>query len=205
MPAQISLLSFFPQLETISVGQICQWISGTCNTVLLENKLSNQILYPQTIPQTAEELIYDLAILREALKQQPDRFYNVKNHRIFIPEALLERFPDLNSLVWAFIDAVNPVGMTTILLTTNRLGNKPLGTILKIEALGDQGEILLLINQQKYQVSMNKYLTIPTFSNRVDLKFESKNATLEKKNSLVAQIAGGSLGIIVDTRKVNHG
>lgn len=194
------LLEFFPGLESLSIDQMMQWLKIPGNPTIFENELGNRVLYPQTIPLDSSGLIFDLALLREALKINPHHYYNPTLKKIFIPETFLQRFPDLGQLAWAFIETFNPEGLVTIVEKIDDIGTKNLGTYLRPEIVTKNGIVVLWVAGKKYEVKVGSLNSIPASSSRVDIKFESTAARLVGKQNFVAEVAGGALGLIVDTR-----
>jgi hypothetical protein len=203
MPRLKGLFDNFQKLDSLQVEGVKNWLNRREDPALFENELGNRIVYPQTVPVTQENLIFDLAILREALKLQPEDYYNQNFHRLYIPENFLNFIPDIHKLVLAFIDTFDPWGVTTIFLRSERLGTMTLGTLIRPEIISDTGWIDLWVYGKKYEVPVGSITFIPAANNKIDIKFESGAAKLFEKNQTVAEVIGGQLGVIVDTRKIS--
>ncbi|KKR81338.1 MAG: hypothetical protein UU73_C0003G0098 [Candidatus Daviesbacteria bacterium GW2011_GWA1_41_61] len=200
MPSFKSLLEYFPQLESIYPEKVIQWLKGQGSGQILENEMGNRILYPQTIPLSERELFLEMAILREALKVQPSKYYNRNLNRLFIDVDFLERFPDASSLVQAFVDALQPVGLVSLILRSENVGSKSVGTLLRPRILKPEGKVTLWVGNQKYDIEIGSFITIPSSLNHLTIKFDSPVAKILDHHKLVAEVSGGRLGVVVDTR-----
>lgn len=201
MPKTARFYEEFPDLENISVEKIARWINRGVDPRILENELGNRILYPQTVPLTSDEMTIDQAILREALKLYPWRYFNRNFNKIIIPRQFAERVPDLSKLAWIFIDAFRPVGLTCIYLKSDKAGHAYLGTLIRPKVTASSGAASLLISGKKYDVEVGSLVTVPIQNRRVDIHFESNECTLLDKNKLAIEVIGGPVGVIIDIRK----
>jgi hypothetical protein len=201
MPRLKGLFDSFLKIDNLQVPDIKNWLNFRGDDRLLENQLGNRLLYPQITPVSQQELMLDLAVLREALKTQPEDYYNQNFKRLYIPDDFLKHIPDLHKLVWAFIDAFDPWGVTTIFLKSEDPGNKTLGTLIRPEILSDSGWIDLWVYGKKYEVTIGTISVIPAGANKIDVKFESAAARIMGKEQTLMEVVGGPLGLIVDTRK----
>lgn len=201
MPKLRGIFDYFPGLESIPIEKITTWFKNPENPKILENQLGNRVLYPQAVPTTAAGMNFDLAILREALKIHSLEYYSSSLKKIYIPEFFLDRFPNLQDLVWAFIEAFLPIGITAIYLRNESVGAKNLGTLIRPESLEKEGWVNVELNSQKYQVKVGSLMVIPIPISKVDFKFASETANIAGKNKVTAIVCGGALGIIVDTRR----
>lgn len=199
MPKFSGLFSCFFEIDDIEIDKIASSIGFKGDPKLLENKLGNQILYPQTIPVSKDDLIFNLGLLQEALRFSGQKLYNQNLKRLYIPEKLLEVFTDRKNLVLVFINVFMPFGLITV-SCKSALGVKNLGTLIRPTILGS-GNITLWVKEKKYQIKAGILTIIPSESDRVDIKFESSEATLEDENTLMAEVAGGQLGLVIDARR----
>lgn len=200
MPKIVGLFSHFPKLNTVTAGSVAAWLGGKADAKLLENRLGNRILFSSSVPYSADDLAFDLAILREAVKTQPQDFINPNLRLIYIPEEFGEFFPDLRTMVAAFIDVLKPSGVTSVVLKSKTLGLKNLGSVIKPEVTSKSGVILIRIRDYKYEVKVGSLTAIPAESGKVDIHFQSRAAKLLGKDDATLEIAGGKLGLLVDAR-----
>lgn len=177
------------------------WFGRRTDTKILDNKLGNRILYPSAIPYSVEDLVFDLAILREVVRRNPQNYFNRNLKVIYIPEGFLQHFPDLHKLVWAFADALALSEITSILLKSETLGLKNLGTVIKPKIELSAGVISIWIHDKKYDVKVGSLTVIPVESSKADIKFQSRVAKLLGSSSATLEVTGGELGLLVDTRK----
>lgn len=199
MPKLVGSFSSFKDLDKISVQDLIRWIPHPPNPFYIENYLANRIFYPQTIPQKEEDLEIELAILREALRLNPD-FYNRKYSKFLIPQTLLENLPNLGQVIWAYLDAYKPKGIAYVFLKNAKAHQ--LGTVLIPDILNKQGLIELVVERKKYSIKLGNLTVIPCMEERCDISFFAKNAEILGKNELSLEIFGGNLGIVVDARGV---
>lgn len=198
------LFDNFVGIENISIENVIAYFGGRVDPRILENEVANRILYPQVIPESLQELALDLVILREALKNHPRDYYNRNLKRIIIPEFFLTRFPDLQNLIGAFVDAYLPPGVTTIFIKSEDMGMKKIGSIIKPDVLRGDGWIYFEVDGKKYQVKPGSLVSIPGAGNQVEVKFESKVAALNGKSNITIAAPGGQMGLLIDTRKLKH-
>ncbi len=131
---------------------------------------------------------------------EPQKYFSRNFGRLYIPEELINFFPNLQSLIWVFIDVFNPSGLVTVYIKGNSVGSKNLGTVISPSMQGNNGTIDLSVDGRKYRIKFGSMVTIPTDTRRSTIKFESKMATLQNKDTLSAEIFGGPLGIVIDAR-----
>lgn len=201
MPKLTGFFDSFPKLDQVTVEGVAVWLGRRTDAKILDNKLGNRILYPLAVPYSAEDSVFDLAILREAVKIHSQDYYNRNLKLIYIPEEFLQHFPDLHKLVWAFADALVLSEVTSILLKSETLGLKNLGTIIKPKIELSTGVILIWIRDKKYEVKVGSLTVIPVESSKVDIKFQSRAAKLQGGDGVTMEVAGGKLGLVIDARK----
>lgn len=194
------IYDYFPGLDKISVEKVKLLIKRHDDPRILENKLANYLLYPQTIPETTTESLFILAVVKEALTLFPQNFYNPSLKRIYIPERFFHIFPNLQNLAWAFISAFDLSGIITLWLKKDEMGAKSLGTYIKPEIKEKSGLIYISVKNKKYQVKIGSVIIISCEHNKADIKFNSTTATLLGKKELTTEAVGGKLGFIVDAR-----
>lgn len=200
MPKLGGLFDYFPELANIEVSKLACWVPYI-NPQILANKLGNRILYPQALPLSSQDQVFDLCLLREALKLQPQNYCNQNLKRIFIAEELMKMFPNLKDLSLAFVDVFCPFGLTSFVTRYEHLGFKNLGTLIRPEISSASGSISLSVAGKKYQIKIGSLVMIPAAGKKVDIKFESNSARLLGRNLLITEVGGGEVGLIIDTRK----
>lgn len=200
MPSIKGLADYFAEFEEINTNDLQQWLSVQGDRVIFENRFANRLLYPQIIPQTAKDLSFDFIVLREIIKQNMTKLYHKNLKRVDIPEQFLAYFPDLQKLVRVFIDAVEPIGITTFWLKSDQYGSKNLGTVIRPDNLQVGGFVTIGLKGQQYQIKTGSLVIIPVPESRVDITFTAQRATLMGKKICMAQVVTGNLGLIVDAR-----
>lgn len=201
MPKLKNLFEYFPQLESISSLGVIRWLKKRESLPVVENTIGNKILYPQVIPTTEKEILLELAILREVLLLQSEKYYNPNSNKIFIEEDLIERFVHFPSLVEAFVDAFHPTGLVSLFSKADNASLKNLGTLLRPQITKDEGQIDLWVNNLKYDIQIGTLFFIPISSNHLTIKFQSDGAKLFNRYKLTAEVVGGKFGVVVDARK----
>ncbi len=192
MPKLTGIFSGFKDLEKLNAEDLNRWLKLKENPFYLENYIGNRILYPQAIPISLRDLEIDLAILREYLRRHPEIIYNPKIKKMLIPEELEMRFPPLQKLIGAILDVVAPEGPTPVIIQ---------GVNGVIDLVGT------IISHTPTKIGF----TDVNINGQI-LKLESDTVTIlpNREQQIVVQIgvlppvnlAGGSLGIVIDLRKV---
>lgn len=200
MPKLKGLTSLLPPMDNMPTEDMRAWLKRRDTPQILENELGNRLLYPFSVPVSSESMMLDLAIIRESLKIEPQKYFSRNFGRLYIPDQLIPFFPNLQNLVWIFIDVLNPIGLVTVYAKSEQMGSKNLGTIITPIILGSSGAVDLSIDGRQFRIKFGSMVTIPTEGRRVVIKFESKNATLQGKNTLSAEVFGGPLGLMIDAR-----
>lgn len=201
MPSSGSIFECLPNLDSLTAEEIDSRGGRPEHLKLLENELGNLILYPEVVPITAQDVEFELSILRGLLRKYPQDYYNANFRKLIIPEALSIRFQDLQQLIRVFIDALNPIGLTAVFLKSHDMGAKNFGLIMRPEIKNNNGKITVWVNGKKYEAKVGSSTMIPADNKKVDIKFESDDALLEGRNSVATEVAGGQLGLVVDARK----
>lgn len=187
--------------DQVTVEGVAAWLGRRTDTKILDNKLGNRVLYPSAVPYSAEDLAFDLAVLREVVRLNPQNYFNQNLKVIYIPAGFLQHFPDLHKLVWAFADTLALPEITSILLKSETLGLKNLGTIIKPKIELSTGVISVWIHDKEYEVKVGSLTVIPVESSKVDIKFQSQAVKLLGSNDVTLEVTGGELGLLVDARK----
>ncbi len=204
MPKLTGLFDDFTDLDLISVEKIREWLHWKGNPQILENRLGNRILYPYGVPVTPQDLEFDLALLREVVKFQPQKYFDVNSQKIVIPARFLKYVPDLPRLARVFIDGLEPEGVIS-LLVKSETEEKVAGTLIRPQILDEAGEVRFRLGEQKYEIGIGSVMSLPAFSEKVEIGFVSESATLQGKKDINLSVSGGSLGVIIDTRMAKEG
>lgn len=200
MPVFLGLSGYFSKLEEDDSDNLQSWLCLKKDRTILENEIGNKILYPQVVPQTKEDVLFNNVFLRKIIELNIGELYNKNLKRIDIPEVFLELVPDLQSLAGAFIDVIKPEGITVFTFKSNCFGRKNLGSIIRPENLQPGCFITIGIGEKQYQIKIGSLIVIPVPESKTDITFTSITAKLMNKKILSAQIAGGKLGLIIDAR-----
>lgn len=212
------LFDSFDNLDQIKIDSVASWLKIPIQLTQLENYLANRILYPQTIPMTVADLEIDLAIVREALKLTLNKgvqkdffastpFLNISLRKILIPVKFLNSVGDLKKLTWAFVDAlpINPKrkdwfeDLWSIVLTGET--DETVGSLILPEFGNSSGEIEINVMGKLYKIRANSLLVIPCAKDKCDVSYKLKQGRLLGKSENALQVAGGSLGIMIDARR----
>lgn len=193
MPHLSGVFDEFADLDKLSIDEIAKGLSFKSETHFLENYLGNRIAYPQAIPLTPQEMELDLAILRVGVKLRPGLFFQPQTNKIFIPKKFEERFPNLELLVRAIIEGVNPKGVHLIYIKDQT----------QVSLIGS---VVSPINPQKMSEDQKTVtftgLAIIKSLNLGELSFvptPAKSAKI-KLGSQEFDVAGGRVGIVADLR-----
>lgn len=214
------LFNNFDNLDQITPEEIASRFKSVPENKLLENYLANRILYPQTHPLTELDLKIDLAILREALKnnnlnKEPRKtnsllgdnpFLNTTMRKILIPAEFLNFVPNLLSLVQVFIDAFLQKrkkqdyfqDLWTIVLTGDI--DEVVGSILMPQFDGSGGVINFEIQNKKYKIQQGNLVLIPCPKSRCEVVYKLQKGKLLGKQENAFEVYGGKLGLVVDGR-----
>ena len=187
MPKLSGVFENFPNLSQINYMDIQKWLKFRVEPHILEDFIGNRIIYPQSIPDTPQDMEIDLAILREVIKLNPGRFHDQLKMRLVIPQDFIARFRPLNALVWAFADVL-PLKELTKIFVKDWAGNHVIGTIIKVVDKSD--EVTITLNVQTFKLKKGSLTVIP---------FLTKEGSLIVNTTPLA-VSGGEAGLFVDLR-----
>ncbi len=191
MPKLTGVFEDLKNLSTISADDINRWLPARQESHFLENFLATRILYPQTIPLTKDHYLIDLAILKEAAKRNKELFLNSTASQLTISEDFVKRFPNLQNLVIALVEVLNPTGITQVYLKRKRLTNL-IGTVIKPTIKGDYNQIEIQVENQIKKAGVGGFLVLSFYDHHTRIKING---------SAEIVVAGGELGIVLDLRK----
>lgn len=195
----------FHNLEAIPTQNFLHWLQSHPNPLLVENFLANRMLYPQAVPEQVTDLDWDMAILREALRTSHE-FIDLKTLKIFIPESLFARVPDLSKLAWIFIDAYligwvvkNPGKNVWTVVLRRSEGDETLGSVIIPEFQGNDSSMNLTIRNKNTQVKKGQLSVIPC-AEECKFNFSVNNGSVLGVTQGLMRVPGGKLGLVVDGR-----
>lgn len=214
MSKVIGIFDYFDNLDTIPFENISRWLKTPVNQIALENFLANRMIYPQTVPASSLDMEIDLAILREALRHggikpplTSDSFINTTARKILIPSIFVQAVPDLVQLVWVFIDAFllgrHKTTLAEDLWTIVLAGpiNETLGTVIIPDLVSKDSKLNITIEGQTINTKQGGLVVIPCIKNRCHLQFKVTEGRILGLEEGVAEVYGGKVGVILDTRK----
>lgn len=191
----------FPNLDQLPLEKILSNLKAPPNEISLENFLANRILYPQAVPVSKEDLDLDLAIVREALKDLPEKkFYDKQNKKIFIPENFLTRFPDIKKLALCFVEGFKPQDIAQFLIVRSN-GKEPLGSFIPLKFENKKGKVDLDVEGVKFTLNAGKLVQVPCPPAHCHIQFKASGVRLFNKSEGVFEAVGGSLGLLIDGRE----
>lgn len=211
MSATRGLFEPFENLENLSIDEITEWLNPIPQIINLENHLANRILYPQTLPVTKEELQIDLAILRAVLRKlsktgKAGQYLDSKSHELIIPSKLINSIPNLNQLMWAFVDGLlSGIDKTKgadnlwLVVLSGEL-NEVMGTLLIPSFEGTEDLMQLGIQGKIYKVKPGNLTVIPCNSDNCRVIYKISKGNLMGTKESAVDLRGGKLGIMIDGR-----
>lgn len=213
------LFDSFDNLDQIAIDKISRWLKKAPSDIQLENYLATRILYPQTVPLTAQDMEVDLAILREALRINApvgaktagallgeNPFLNITLRKVLIPAKFLPFIPSLKALTWAFVDAYLLdrrkedwfSDIWTVVITDEI--DEVIGSILLPQFESIKGDMELIIDQKNYKVRSGSLTVIPCPQGRCEITYKFNQGKILGKKESVLDVYGGRLGLMIDGR-----
>lgn len=192
MPKLSGIFEQFRRLDQIPIADIAQWLNHRVEQHSLENFIGNRIIYPQTLPTTKMELDIDLAIFREAVRRQPEVFYDRNPNKIIIPAEYEFRFGSMEALVTALSESLKLPKITTVYLKS-LVGNTLLGSIYQPNINTSESNTTISVNNQIMGLKNGLIHIMP---------FRDKHLILKIGNITEISASGGSLGLIIDLSRV---
>ncbi|TSC65550.1 MAG: Uncharacterized protein CEO21_384 [Microgenomates group bacterium Gr01-1014_80] len=198
MPKVTGIFSSFENLDQIPIEDIAGNLEPAPVRYVLENYLANKILYPAVVPVSGPQLNIDLAILREALKRS-NVYYNLRSKKIFVPEAFFNFIPDVKKLALLFIDAYEPKGIITFVLTRSGR-DEILGTLVTVYCKGQKEPLHFGVEGQNFRIKPGVLTILPCPKEHCHVSFKATEAKLLGKSEMLFEVPGGALGLVVDGR-----
>lgn len=188
MPKLSGIFEQFRYIDQIPQSDILKWLPHALQEHTLENFIGNRIIYPQTVPTTKLELEIEMAIFREAVKRQPDVFYDANKKRISIPEEFELRFGTSENLVRCLVESLSFLGVTSIYIK-RQLGTDLVGSIVSLNNLTPTAVVNVSINNQVMGIKNWQANFLP---------FRDKHLIVKFAGSADLVASGGPLGLIID-------
>lgn len=186
-------------------SNVLKWLPKQFHLAQVENHLANKAIYPTVFATTTNEFLIDQAIVKETLRLNQPQFYDLKLKRIYIPQNLIDVWPDIKALALLFVEVYQPQPLATFILR-GTIG-KSLGTYIKPTIIepGGEMEITLSATQQEigksYKLKTGQLSFIELPQEKAEMRFYSENANLIGAKRVELEIAGGQIGLIIDSRK----
>lgn len=193
MPHLSGVFDEFADLDKTKPEELLAFLKQKPEIHFLVNFLGNRILYPQAIPLTLQELELDLAILRKGIKLKPSLVFEPQTNKIVIPKLLIDRFPDIGTLVQTIIESINPKGVHLIFIkdgTGTRLVGSVVSPLNPSKLSVNSKTVAYFEEKGERQLSLGSISFVPSLAREVNIKLGSEEY----------KVAGGELGIIVDLR-----
>lgn len=191
----MKLFGVFSKLESldqITSDGMNRWLKSRIDDGYLANYIANRIFYPQTIPVSPEEMEIDLALLREGLGLNKDKFYNKTTNTITIPKEFEQRFVPQFKLLGAFLDGIKPSGLCKIVIKSKDAISL-LACSYRPTNLGEKNVYPVTIGDASFKILANTLTLIPLKSKgSLILNFEGKKETFDS----------GRIGIFIDLRNI---
>lgn len=193
MPQLGGVFSLFPELDTITAGDIITFSGTQFEHHTVENHLANRLLYPQSVAVTKQELDLDFLVLALALKKHPEIFFESSQNRIIIPEIASLYFPPLTRLISVILLSI-PDDQVTEIWVKGENSQTIVGSCIPqalIKAMNIAGEVQITVQNEEKTL-------IPNQLNLIPVKDKSVKVVLNQTNPI--NTVGGNLGIFVDLR-----
>lgn len=164
--------------QNISVKEVISWLPVNTTEDYVADYLANKPLYPGSIPATLEDLSIEQALARIALRQAlrhtalryPSFGYNsgigltTQYEPVLAGGAILTQAPTYGQVMLMLLDALQPTGITTLVLDQNNLlpalgAAATVNTILPVQVLEsgaflNLGTVISPVSNAKYGTSI---------------------------------------------------
>lgn len=214
------LFDTFDNLDSLEAENIVRWLKPIPQTVQVENYLANKILYPQTMPVTKEDMLLDLAILRQALRINGPKsrvvggsgllgdnpFLNITLRKIIIPQKFLQFMPDLTSLTWAFVDGLLLnrrkedwfEDLWTVVVSDDT--EQIVGSVILPQFISYLSKLNLTFQGKNFEVRPGSLTVLPCPFERCEITFKINQGKFMGKIESILELSGGKLGLMIDGR-----
>lgn len=124
-------------LEKVDLAQVKQWLPKGISLEDLRDALQQKLLYPSTIPQTAEALSIEQAVARQVLREiiremrVSGAIVSKSFDPILVSGSVLTQAASPQQLLLMLLDGIQPLGITSLILDNHQL----------VSALGAAAEV----------------------------------------------------------------
>lgn len=192
MPQLTGAFELFKNLDLIPAENISHWTKNRSNLTQIRNFLGNRLLYPQTIAVTQTDLENDLAILKEAVKADPQLIYVSGTKKIILPKKFLLRFPNPKVLMVTLVQVLPLKGLTTVYIEDENSGLIKGGSIYTpVDGSILSDPVLVNINGQQSQFNIGSIAVFP---------FSDHHLKVSINDQFELEVSGGIMGFAIDLR-----
>lgn len=193
MPRLTGAFDLLKGLEQIPPENITRWLKYKLEPQRVADFVANRTYYPQTVATTKEEMAIDLAILRESLKFNQDKFFNKISKIILIPKSFQNRYTPLTKLIEAFLDGLVLEGVTQIMVEESSAGSTAskkveVGSVYTFMAKTD---IKINLDGKDFILGPNSLTLFPIKQGEKVININQEKFT----------IIGGKVGFFIDLRE----
>ena len=191
MPKLTGIFEQFRYLDQIPISDLTKWLPSKIEVHALENYIANKIIYPQTLPLNQLEMSIDLALLREAIKRQPEIVLSSDNQRLNLPSNYQYRFGSFDTLIKALIEALNPRGVIQIFIESS-LKPQLVGSLVVPNSVPKEEIVSVSVNGQVLGLKRGNIAILP---------FKDPHLIVKIENSPEVLAMGGNIGLVIDLRE----
>ncbi len=230
-------------LAKLKANQVSRWLAFELPESEIRDYIYQKSIYPHSLPQTLEEMALEHALGRELLRtaleearsQFPEGLQSVQPgllpsfEPIIASGSLLSKAPSRGQSVLTLLDALEPTGLTTLVLDQHNLLSSlgaaaeinplltvqalesgallNLGTVIAPAGNARHGTAVLRLRlkhdsgeEEKYDITQGSLQVIPLAPGQtVRVQIRPLNRTNVGLGGTV-RVSGGALGIIIDAR-----
>lgn len=177
-------------LENLDPQMVSKWIKFQIEKIFLENHIANRLLYPQAVALTKQDMQIDLAILREAIRKNPQPIYDKFGNKIIIDQKLIDRFASLKRLLMAIMDVLPIKNLTTISIKNNTL-TSVVGSIVVPQTVFATKLVPIWLDEQQFNLRVGFLSLLSSVKKKIKVKLDGGEEFLAY---------GGELGVAIDLR-----
>ncbi len=177
-------------LEDLDPQAVSKWIKFQVEKIPLENHIANRLLFPGSLPITKQDLQIDLAIFREAIRQDPSSIYDKFGNKIIIDQRLIERFGPLRKVLLAIMDVLVIKNITTISVKKDTFTDI-VGTIIVPQTVFKTKVVPVWLDDQQFDLRIGFLSLLGSDKKKIKIKIDGGEQFLA---------SGGELGVAIDLR-----